>query len=240
MSSLLKYKFATIGVLISAILVGIGYIAMRAKAPPESNDIIDELISITPQSKFRVIHAKKPEKGLLLFITDTKKTDTTNYAKQFAELSYYVAIIDNQDLLNSGTNSENQCLNLAKKLTELSVQLNTQFTLNNEDLPILVGIENGAASVYSALAQAEKKTFHAAIGINFTPQLTAHTQLCEQEKFTVNSNGENSASLGFKSLNRLPASFYIFQDKKLPTNTVTREFANNISNAKFTIAKEET
>jgi type IV secretory pathway VirJ component len=236
MHSLLKNKFTIIALLTSIILASLAYLITIDKTQPVPNDIVDELITLTNKNTLRVIHSPKAEKGLLLFIADNNTTEAnTLHAKQFAELSYYVAIIDNQNLLNSGTNSENRCLNLAQKLTELSVQLNTQFTLNNADLPILVGIENGAASVYSALAQAEKKTFHAAVGINFTPQLMAHTQLCEQENFTANSSG---ALLELKSVNRLPASFYIFQDKNLPANSSAQEFANNISNAKFTIAKE--
>jgi type IV secretory pathway VirJ component len=239
MHSLLKNKFTIIALLTSIILASLAYLNAREKTQPVSNDIIEELITLTNKNTLRVIHSPKAEKGLLFLIADKNKTEAnTQYAKQFAELSYYVAIINNQDLLNAGTNSENQCLNLAKELNELSVQLNTQFTLNNADLPILVGIENGAASVYSALAQAEKKTFHAAVGVNFTPQLDTHTLLCDQEKFTVNSNGVTSATLELKSLNRLPTSFYIFQDKNFPTNTVTSAFANSISNAKFTIAKE--
>lgn len=240
MHLLLKYKFAIIGLLAGFIVASLAFIAFReSAAQPENNDIVDEIITLTNQQKLHVTHSKKAEKGLLLMITDKNKAEH-GYAQQFAALSYYVAVIDNQELLKSASNhadnTNNQCLNLAKKLTELSVQLNAQFKLNNEDLPILVGIESGAASLYAALAQAEKKTFHAAVGINFTPQLSAHTPLCNQETFAAKTSG---ALLELKSLNRLPTSFYVFQDKNLPANLSAREFSNNISNAKFTIAKEE-
>lgn len=243
MHSLLKYKFTLIGLLASVILASLVYIVAKESTPPANNEIIDEVITLANQHKLHVIHSKKAEKGLLLMITDKNKTELS-YAKQFAALSYYVAIIDNQELLKSASNSvdnganntNNQCVNLAKKLTELSVQLNTQFSLSNENLPILVGIENGAASLYAALAQAEKKTFHAAVGVNFTPQLNIYSPLCNQETFSAKAN---ESLLELKSLNRLPTSFYIFQDKNLPTNSTTSEFANSISNAKFTIAKEE-
>ena len=242
MYSLLKYKFAIIGLLTGIILASLAVIAFREREKPENNDIIDEIVTLTNQQKLHVTHSKKAEKGLLLMITDKGKTET-RYAQQFAALSYYVVIIDNQELLKSASNSDdnsadntgNQCLNLAKKLTELSLQLNRQFSLSNNNLPILVGIENGAASLYAALAQAEKKTFHAAVGINFTPQLSTHTPLCNQETFSTKANG---SLLEFKSLNRLPTSFYIFQDKGLSTHSTTGEFANNINNAKLTIAKE--
>jgi len=259
MYSLPKNKSATIGLLVSiiviVIVIGTTYALVSRKTSPIPNDLIDEVITLTTNNTLsntntlsnnntlRVIHSPKAEKGLLFFIADKHKTEANiSYAKQFAELSYYVAIIDNQDLLNSVFNSEHKCLNLAKTLTELSAQLTSKFNLNATDLPVLVGVESGAASVYTTLAQAEKKTFHAAVGINFTPQLSSHASqlgshapLCDQEKFTANLS---NATLELKSLNRLPTSFYIFQDSGLPANASTREFANSISNAKFTIAKE--
>lgn len=238
MSSLLKYKFVVIGLIASIILASLVFISLRESVNPENNDIINETITLNDQQKLHVTHSKNAEKGLLLMIADKDKTEA-RYAQAFAGLSYYVAVIDNKELLKSATNSENnskdQCLNLATKLTELSLQLNKQFSLNNDNLPILVGIEKGAATLYAALAQAEKKTFHAAVGINFTPQLNSHTPLCNQDIFSTNANG---SLLEFKSLNRLPTSFYIFQDKGLATHSTTSEFANKISNVKLTIAKE--
>ncbi len=237
MYSLLKYKFTIIGFLAGIILASFAFIASRENAQPESNAIIDNIITLTNQQKIHVIHSKNAEKGLLLMIADNNTT-ATSYAKQFAELSYYVAIIDNQELLNSAANSNDNshCLNLAKKLTDLSLQLNRQYSLSHENLPIVVGIENGAASLYAVLAQAEKNTFHATVGINFTTKLNTHTPLCNQAKFAAKAS---ESLLEFKSLNRLPTSFYVFQNKNLLTNSSTGEFANSISNAKFTIAKEE-
>jgi len=236
MYSLLKNKFAIISLFTTTIFAAASYALLSGKTQPETNEFIDQVITLNNANTLHVMHSRNAEKGLLLFIADRSKAEVTNqYAKQFAALSYYVAIIDNQNLLNSATNSEGQCLNLAKNLTELSLQLNSQFKLNNKDLPILVGFEKGAASLYAALSQAERKTFHAAVGINFTPQLTSHTRLCEQEKFIANTT---SSALELKSVSRLPASFYIFQDKNLAENSNAQEFANNISNAKFTVAKE--
>jgi|GEM_PF-112305 len=257
MRSLFQHKLTIIGLLTGLVFAGIAFVAIDAKVHSEQDDIIDEVITLsitsslsipsslatqsTPstsssQQKLRVIHSEKPEKGLLLFITDIKKADATSYAKQFAALSYYVAIIDNHELLNTVANNDEQCLHLADKLTELSAQLNATFNLNPTDLPILVGAENGAASLYAALAQADKAKFHAAVGINFTPQLSPHTPLCGQEKFTVHTANSEQKLI---SLNRLPTSFYIFQDKNLPANSTASNFASKISNAKLTIAKEE-
>jgi len=237
MNSSLKYKFTLTGLFATILVASVAYIAAKGNKKPENHAILDEIVTLTNQKKIHVIRSEKPEKGLVLLIDDNNSSDN-NYAKKFAALSYYVAIIDNQDLLNSLANSgenNSSCLNVAKKLSELSLELNSKFSLNNKNLPILAGIENGAASLYAALSQAEKKTFHAAVGINFTPQLTTHTPLCNQETFSASSNG---SLIALKSMNRLPTSFYIFQDKSLSVNSNTNEFANNISNAKLTIAKE--
>jgi len=240
MSPLLKYKFVITSLLVSMLLAGAYFIATKEKTQPENDQVVDVFISTSNLQKLRVVHGKKPEKGLLLFITDAKNTDTTNYAKQFAALSYYVAVIDNQELLHTAANTVDQCLNLAGKLNDISGQLNAQFNLSPKNLPILVGTESGAASLYATLAQADKKVFHAAVGINFMATLSSHTPLCNQQTFIANDQDvPQDQQFELKSVNRLPTSFYIFQNKNVAENQKTLAFANKINNAKLTIANEE-
>jgi type IV secretory pathway VirJ component len=234
---LLKHKLVIIFLPALLALVAIVYAATHWHRQPAQHPIIDEIVSLPQHPQLRVVHSTKPEKGVLIFIADKNQTAMNSaYAKQFAELSYYVAIVDNQALLNSATNNPSQCLHLANQLAELSAQLHAQFQLGGNDLPILVGAESGAATLYAALAQAEKKTFHAAVSINFTPTLNVHTPLCDQDTFTVSSTG---APIVLKPVTRLASSFYIFQDKNLASNSAITDFADNINNAKLTIAKEE-
>jgi type IV secretory pathway VirJ component len=240
MRSLLKNKFVITVLLMGVLLAGAYFIVTKERTQPENNQIFDVFISTVNQQKLRVVHSEKPEKGVLLFITDTKNTDTTSYAKQFAALSYYVAVIDNHELLNTAANAVDQCLSLANKLTDISGKLNAHFNLDPKNLPILVGTESGAASLYATLAQADKKVFHAAVGINFTPTLSSHTPLCNQQTFISNQqDAPQEQQIALKSLNRLPTSFYIFQDKNVAKNQNTLEFATKINNAKLTIANEE-
>jgi type IV secretory pathway VirJ component len=211
MPLLIKPKFALVAatVLVSgALLVAIAVSLFRANTEPAADIIIDELIPLPERPAQRVIHAQKP---------------------QFAALSYYVAIVDNSALLSTASN--NPCLNLSKQLSALSAQLQTHFMPSHAGLPIVIGLGAGAATTYAALAQADKHTFHAALGINFTPKLNAHRPLCDQALFTL----DNTALAPVK---RLASSFYMFQDKDLPGNASTRAFADKISNAKFTLATE--
>jgi type IV secretory pathway VirJ component len=216
MRSLLKNKFVIPVLLMGVLLAGTYFIVTKERAQPENNQIVDVFISTVNQQKLRVVHSEKPEKGVLLFITDTKNTNTTSYAKQLAALSYYVAVIDNHELLLTAANTVDQCLSLVDKLTDISGKLNAHFNLDPKNLPILVGTESGAASLYATLAQADKKVFHAAVGINFTPTLSSHTPLCNQQTFIANEHdASQEQQLALKSINRLPTSFYIFQDKNV-------------------------
>ena len=178
----------------------------------------------------KIAHAENPEKGLVLFIANQQHTkNNEDYAKKFAALSYYVAIIDDKSLLNTPVDETTHCLNVAEKLHIIGSQLQTHLKLNAEDLPILVGVEDGAATVYVALAQAEKQKFHAAVGINFSSRLQQHSPLCTQENFTNSAQG-NSQTI--TAVNRLPTSFYVFQNDN--TQNISKEFANKIGNLKLT------
>lgn len=249
MSILLKSKLAVKPKLAllsaAALLSSIAVIAfavnlLRASPELDKQPLIDELVALPQHGLQRVIHAQAPEKGLLLLIADAQQphspqADTlTAYAKQLAELSYYVAIVDNSALLTTtalttAANSQAPCLDVAQQLSALGAELSAHLMPSHSGLPILVGVGNGAASTYAALAQADKKTFHAAVSINFTPKLQAHTPLCQQQDFIA-----GDAEL--IPVKRLASSFYLFQADHLPTTAAARAFADGISNAKFTLA----
>lgn len=257
MSILLKSKLAAKPKLAllsaAALLSGVAAIAfavnlLRANPEPDEQPLIDELVALPQHGLQRVIHAQAPEKGLLLLIADAQQPHSpqadalTAYAKQLAELSYYVAIVDNSALLTTtaltttalttattAANSQAPCLDVAQQLSALGTELSAHFMPSHAGLPILVGVGNGAATSYAALAQADKKTFHAAVNINFTPALQAHKPLCEQEQFIASDNE-------LIPVKRLASSFYLFQTDHLPSTAAARAFADGISNAKFTLA----
>ena len=230
MPSLLKNKFFIL-LIICLIVVSLTYVLLSSLKLDDAENITINTLSLDKNNQLQVAHAAKPEKGLILFIAEKSSHNINeDYAKKLAALSYYVAIVDVNSLLNLPVSGSNQCLNLAEKLTSLGAQLQTHLKLDNNDLPILVGLEGGASVVYAALAQAEKQKFHAAVGINFSSQMQAHSILCSQENFTDSAQG-NPKTLS--TVNRLPTSFYVFQDEN-SLNLASKEFTTNVGNLKLT------
>lgn len=227
-----KQKFAGAAITL-LVLAGLSYIAIKRlhkPSVPPSQVVREEKVSLQNNQHLSVFHLPNPEKGLLIFISDNKQ-HRNDYARQFAQLSYTVALLDNQFLLgNAGAASA--CLNLASHLGELRKELQAKFDLDQDNLPILVGEEEGALLVYASLAQAEPNNFHAGVSINLKTDLPSTSKpLCQQ----------NNLSLADKALvfaKHLPASWYIFQEKSLALSAKTSSFTNQVSNARLTIADD--
>lgn len=234
-SSFFKNKFFLLGLTSALVLAGsLAYLGLSKRLQPNANHITDEHISLNGTEKLRVLHAEKPEKGLLIYIADHRDAKKLNaYAKQFASLSYYVAVIDNDTLLKSPSNTNSQCLNLAQKLTDISKQIQTHYKLDDDELPILAATEHSSGTLYATLAQAKEHSFHAAVSINFTPQLNLQSALCEQHAFSSLENQQ----LKLVAVKRVPTSFYIFQDKN--DSPEFAKFAENIGNVKLTVANDQ-
>lgn len=234
MVSISKNKLIAIGLGVAFILTSLIYIGLIKNPTTHTDHIIDEYINLNAKEKLRILHAENPEKGLLIYIADQPQAKTAGeYAKQFAALSYYVAVIDNELLLSAPANTSEQCVDIAKKITAFSKQLQTHYNLDEDELPILVGSNQSSATVYAALAQAEKHTFHAAVSINLTPQLKSHSTLCKQQTFTTPQKQE----LELTAVKRLPTSFYIFQDQNTSADSIS--FAKNVGNAKLTVVDDK-
>ncbi|MET0355523.1 MAG: AcvB/VirJ family lysyl-phosphatidylglycerol hydrolase [Cellvibrio sp.] len=231
MSSSPKKKFFIIGLIFSlSVVIAVGILFNQANTH-NTNQIIIERVKLQSNEHIRLAHAPKPEKGLVLFLGEKNNAKANeDYARKFAALSYYVAIIDDHLLLNSSNHKPDQCLNLAKQITAIGDQLQTHFKLNAAELPILVGVEDGAATSYAALAQAEKQKFHAAVGINLSTDLKLTANLCSLENVKTSAQGDSQV---LAPVNRLPASFYVFQDKNT-SNTASKEFTDKIGNLKLT------
>lgn len=221
--------------LITIVLIVIGgtvYYFSPKTTPPIDNAIKTEYAKFGSEN-ITVYRATKPEKGLLIYVADkSQDKQTANYAKQFAALSYYVAVVDNETLLNSAANV-GDCLNLAKKLAEIKTSLQQQYDIDNEEHPILVGTNQSSSTVYAALAQTKEHEFHAAVGINLSTQLKSHTELCEKSNFSQSIDH----GMTLKPIDRLPTSFYVFQTKDFSTDI--RPFTENIANLKFTLVDEK-
>lgn len=223
--------------LLLALVIAAGgsfYVFLNKTPPASTNQINDEYVTLNNNEKVHVFYPAKAEKGLLIFIADKHQGDkTAEYIQQFASLSYYVAVIDNESLLNSSVDVTSHCLDLAKKITGINTQLQQHYKIDDEELPILVGANKSAATVYAALSQSEEHKFHAAVGINFSAYLKASSPLCEQENFaSVADHG-----LILNAVKRLPNSFYIFQDVDVSPESV--KFSEKIGNVKLTVASDK-
>lgn len=227
--------FAALAVLVAGLVLTLNYLGYELPPKPQTmnaDQIREENLTIKGES-LRVYHADSPQKGLVIYIADkSQEQATAAYAKKIAALSYYVAIIDNETLLNLPTQAENHCLDLAQKLGEFNAQLQQHFQLDKDTRPILFGIEQSAASVYAALAQTSEHKFHAAVSINFSDKLKAHTPLCDGEQFLHPDN-----ELLLAPIKRLPTSFYIFQDNNY--FPAVASFTDKTANIKLTTTSDK-
>lgn len=225
----LKTKLVISIVTLLIILAGAIYFFTRKTTPLLDNAIKKETVKVDNQ-ELQVYRAIKPEKGLLIYIADKSLSNlTAEYAKQFAALSYYVVVVDNEALLNSKPNTDS-CLNLPKKLSEMKSSLQEHYKLDEDEHPILLGVNNSSSTVYATLAQTKDHEFHAAIGINLETKLKSLTELCDKEHFSI----VETQDMVLKPVDRLPTSFYVFQTRD--TFPETKQFSENISNVKFTLA----
>jgi len=229
MFSFFKNKFVVAILVLLLVAAGLAVFIFTKNRNLNPDHIVVDSIALNDKTHLRVAHAPTPEKGLVLFITNKEDSKANeDYAKQFAALSYYVAIIDHEALLNGSANETTHCVDIANQLTAINTTLQTRFQIGADQLPILIGMEDASATLYAALAQADKKNFHAAVGINFSPELKPHGALCDQKEFA----SDNSPML--IPVKRLPNSFYIFQDRN-KNNVVDAAFTDKIANVKLTM-----
>jgi type IV secretory pathway VirJ component len=228
----LKLSLIISVVVLAIIAAAFSYCALRKQPAVAEDQIKEEHLNFSSEN-VQVYRATNPEKGLLIYIADKSEGRTIiEYAKKFASLSYYVAVIDNDSLLNSPANAESGCLDLAKKLGNFKSQLQKHYQFDADENPILVGTNQSSATVYAALAQTKDHNFHAAVSINFSEQLRTHTTLCGKEIFSNPDNG-----LLLAPVKRLPTSFYVFQDKNYFPGVGT--FSDKIANLKLTVTTDE-
>jgi len=230
---LFKKKLILSAVVVVIIVAGLAYLTAFKNQKIDRVHAADQQVVLPNHEKIRLIHTGNPEKGLIIYIADQTDSRTANYAKKFSELSYYVALIDNQSLLHSQPNPKTGCLNIAGKINGIVSQLQSRLGLDDDDLPILVGSDKSSATVYAALAQSEGHTFHAAVGINLAQELNTQSPLCKQQTFLTTEN----QPLKLIPVKRLPTSFYVFQEPVSSTNTDGRSFTDSIGNIKMTFVE---
>lgn len=229
MHSLFKLKTTWLAALAIAAVLLIIAISQYSNLIGDNNPHIR--VDVDEKSGISVFHTEKPEKGLLIYIGDNSHVNSKN-SREFANLSYYVAQIAPQTLLSLNSEHNGQpCINIAEKVQDIAVELQQKYAIAKENLPILVGSNEGAAVVYTALAQSDKKTFHAGISLNFSARLSSKIPFCAVHNFASNS-GEPHADIF--PVKHLPTSWYIFQNSTIARDPDSNQFIANISNTKLT------
>lgn len=180
-----------------------------------------------------VTRSSAPEKGIILYIADTEKSEISEiYAKSFANLSYYVVKIDSNIFLKY--TDQSGCINFPEILSNINQKIQLKYSVPKEILPILVGNNNGANIVYNALAQANKGVFHAGISIHFSPKNTSLTSPCLINKFNIDPTSKTIIPSP-----HLPSSWYVFQSMLEGEDAISNDFIGKVHNARKTISKNE-
>lgn len=229
MQSLLKRKSTWLILLILTALAAA--ISQYANLGADDANVSVTPFTINEKTPIEIFQAEKPEKGLLIYIGSN-----SHYSRKFANLSYYVAQIEPQLLLSDaeGANDQ-QCLNIADRLQNIARQLQKKYAIAAADLPILVGDNEGAAVVYTALAQSDRNSFHAGISLNFSAKLHSEIPFCSVHNFATASGDSH---IDIFPVRHLPTSWYIFQNGKAASDPDSNQFIANISNARLTASQK--
>src|SRR3954462_10893276 len=130
MFSFFKNKFVVAILVLLLVAAGLAVFIFTKNRNLNPDHIVVDSIALNDKTHLRVAHAPAPEKGVVLFITNKEDSKANEgYAKQFAALSYYVAIIDHEALLNGSANETTHCVDIANQLTAINTTLQTRFQI---------------------------------------------------------------------------------------------------------------
>jgi type IV secretory pathway VirJ component len=231
-----KFKGVAIALLVLIALFGSRYFAVQHRdASDDSETIIDEAVATANGFEVRLVHPDAPEKGVVFFLADNAAPNiTTAYAQKIAELSYTVVVVDTKALLQPAASSASQCLDLAARLLDIQAGLGKKLAREADNLPILVGENEGASAVYSILAQAKSRSYHAALSINFTGRLHSASPLCAGDEFV---KSDAAPVLSLAPIGHLSSSWYVIQPNSATAPLDIHAFAARIANAKVISAE---
>ncbi len=119
-----------------------------------------------------LVQSERPAKGLVLLVTSPGAWDAAaeQLAERMAALDYWVAGLPADALrAQAGSIDTSGCEDPAADLSGLATWIAARYPLPQGALPILLGADQGAALVFSALRRAPAKTFHAALTLDFCP-----------------------------------------------------------------------
>lgn len=192
------------------VCVGLWGLAWLLAAKPEAAARIFQHSQTLSVGEAQLFHVQKPEKGLLFLLADSDglTPSVQQQAKQWAEKSYLVALVDTPALAHLAT--AEGCWPLGALLLKDADFLKTQFNLPTATAPILMGEGLGAQAVYVAMAQSPVGAFHAGLSIDFCPNAASGLPAwCASGRFTP-----VAAGAPFLPATPLGGNWYLFQRPK--------------------------
>ncbi|MBL8251161.1 MAG: virulence factor family protein [Candidatus Competibacter sp.] len=185
-------------------------VAAGARAEP-----VEETLEDAKFGKLAVYRATDDPKGVLLFASGAGgwNADLSAAAKEMAALDYVVAAINSEDYLNRLERSEAACVDLAADFGQLNRALEQRYPIATPQPAVLLGYGVGATLGYAALAQAPAERFHAAVAVDFCPELPLRKPLCQGSANLATAAGPENKSVLLKSVARLPTTWFVFQNR---------------------------
>ena len=131
--------------------------------------------------RVRLFHSATPSPPVILLVSDRNGWNPTGtaVAHNLASHGAIVVGVDLQHYTHILRTSREWCSYPGGDFDALSKFVQKKLTLQEYELPILIGYGAGAALVYSVLAQAPPNLFRGALSVGFCPALQIHPPLCQ-------------------------------------------------------------
>jgi type IV secretory pathway VirJ component len=152
-------------------------------------------------------------KGLVILLGDSGP-DRARLSGLLLDLSYLVAEVDSQSYATHLEAGASPCAAPGEDLRSLAARLAKRLPADSRR-PLLLGLGDGAAFAYAALAQSSPDAFHAAIGVDFCPHLALRLALCQTGALSrpgaVTPSGQE-----IEPATGLSTSYFAFQEADPP------------------------
>ncbi len=199
-------------------------------------DVVEETLDNPIFGKLAVYHAADEPKGVVLFASGAGgwNAELAAVAREIANLDYTVAGIDSNEYLARLDRSTAACADPSTDLEQLNRSMEQRYPPATHLPPVLLGQGIGATLDYAALAQAPAERFHAGIAVDFCPELPLRKPLCPGVGNLESTASPDHKSMSLKSINRLPTTWFVFQNRPSCDAGIAAQFVKSIQLARLT------
>ena len=199
-------------------------------------DVVEETLDNPIFGKLAVYHAADEPKGVVLFASGAGgwNAELAAVAREIANLDYTVAGIDSNEYLARLDRSTAACADPSTDLEQLNCSMEQRYPPATHLPPILLGQGIGATLGYAALAQAPAERFHAGIAVDFCPELPLRKPLCPGVGNLEGTASPDHKNVSLKSINRLPTTWFVFQNRPSCDAGIAAQFIKSIQLARLT------